>query len=44
MIVLTILAVVGFFISLKSRYDATMTQLEAERTERAARTRSRAAK
>ncbi len=37
MIVLTILAVVGFFISLKYRYDATMTQLEAER---AARTRT----
>ena len=37
MIVLTILAVVGFFISMKYRYDAAMTQLEAER---AARTRS----
>jgi F0F1-type ATP synthase assembly protein I len=37
MIALTILAVVGFFISMKYRYDAAMTQLEAER---AARTRS----
>ena len=37
MIVLTILAVVGFFISMKYRYDAAMTQLEAER---AARTRT----
>jgi F0F1-type ATP synthase assembly protein I len=37
MIVLTILAVVGFFISMKYRYDAAMTQLEAER---AARTQS----
>jgi len=31
MIVLTVLAVVGFFFSLKYRYDAAMTQLESER-------------
>ena len=37
MIVLTLLAVVGFFISMKYRYTASMERLEAER---AARTRS----
>jgi F0F1-type ATP synthase assembly protein I len=31
MIVLTVLALVGFFVSMKYRYDAAMTQLEAER-------------
>ena len=38
MIVLTLLAVVGFFISMKYRYTANMERLEAER---AARARSR---
>jgi len=37
MITLTVFAVVGFFITLKYRYDEAMTQLEAER---AARTRA----
>lgn len=31
MIVLTVLALVGFFLSLKYRYDAAMTELEAQR-------------
>jgi F0F1-type ATP synthase assembly protein I len=35
MIVLTVVAVIGFFISLKYRYNAHMEQLEAERAARA---------
>ena len=35
MITLTVLAVVGFFISLKYRYTEEMERLEAERAERA---------
>lgn len=31
MIVLTVLALVGFFVSMKYRYDAAMTELEAAR-------------
>ncbi len=34
MIVLTVLAAVGFFASIKYRYDARMEQLEAERAAR----------
>ena len=34
MITLTVLAAIGFFISFKYRYDATMEQLEAERAAR----------
>jgi len=34
MIVLTMLAAVGFFVSFKYRYDERMTQLEAERAAR----------
>jgi F0F1-type ATP synthase assembly protein I len=41
MIVLTVLAVVGFFLSLKYRYDAAMTQLEAERAAKASRSGAR---
>jgi F0F1-type ATP synthase assembly protein I len=36
MIVLTVLALVGFFLSLKYRYDAAMRQLEAERAAKSA--------
>ena len=35
MIVLTLLAALGIFLSLKYRYDERMTQLEAERAARA---------
>jgi len=35
MIVLTVLAAIGFFVSFKYRYDAEMERLEAERAERA---------
>ena len=35
MIALTLLAALGFFLSLKYRYDARMTALEAERDARA---------
>lgn len=35
MIVLTLLAALGMFLSLKYRYDARMTELEAERAARA---------
>jgi F0F1-type ATP synthase assembly protein I len=38
MIVMTILAGVGFFAKYKYQYDAKMDQLEAERTELAGRT------
>ena len=40
MIVLTLLAVVGFFISMKYRYTAHMEQLEAERSARAGKGRA----
>ena len=35
MIVLTVLAAIGFFVSFKYRYDAEMERLEAERAARA---------
>ena len=38
-IALTLLAAIGFFISMKYRYDEKMDELEAERAERAAGTR-----
>lgn len=38
-ITLTLLAAVGFFVSMKYRYDEKMTELETERAERAAGTR-----
>ena len=41
MIGLTLLASIGFFASLKYRYDARMEELEAERTARAAQGRSK---
>lgn len=39
-IALTLLAAIGFFVSMKYRYDEKMDALETERTERAAGTRT----
>jgi hypothetical protein len=41
MIGMTVLAAVGFFASLKYRYEARMEQLEAERAARSAQSRAR---
>ncbi len=43
MIVMTVLASVGFFASFKYRYDARMEQLEAERAAQVAKTKTKAA-
>jgi len=40
MIGFTVLAVIGFFVSMKYRYNAHMEQLEAERAARAGRGRA----
>ena len=39
-IALTLLAAIGFFVSMKFRYDEKMNALETERAERAAGTRT----